>query len=113
MSGGSFNYLCHAAGDAAELAVRRQELEDMAIALEALDDGKAAARATRDVIRALATVDRLSADLDGPWQALEWWYSNDYSKRQAHEALAEWNAEHGAEGDRRLSAVALEEEGDR
>jgi hypothetical protein len=103
MSGGSFNYLGSMPDDAEELAKRQAELGQMADALAALDDGRLAARHTRDVLRLLRGVEQLGSQLGDVWHAVEWWYSCDSSEKQAHEALAEYNAQYGQPGDQQLS----------
>jgi hypothetical protein len=109
MSGGSFNYLCHAVGDAENLAARRIDMQEMADQLDSMTSGKLAARRTREVLALLTGLELLSVPLEGVWQAVEWWRSCDYSERQALVALAEFNHEHGSPGDEELSRIALEE----
>lgn len=95
MSGGSFDYLCFAAGDAAELAERRSQLAAMAAALEEVGTPKArlAARNTRDVDRLLAGAERISQGLADTWHGIEWWHSRDWSREQATEAIEEYQPE--------------------
>lgn len=112
MSGGSFDYLCYAVGDAEDLAHRRVAMQEMADQLDAMTDGKLAARKTRELLALMDGVERLSVPLEGVWQAVEWWRSCDYSEAQAHEALARFNGEHGQPGDVALSQLAEEEHRD-
>lgn len=85
MSGGSYNYLCHAAGDAHDLTGKSSELEPMAARLEGLGYHRAAAdtRALVEVIRALET---LSAPLANCWENIEWWDSCDRGEDDARKA---------------------------
>ena len=110
MSGGSFNYLCFAAGDPGALAEKMSDLTDMAGELERLTDGKRAARATMDVIRLLRGAGLASVPLAEVWRAVEWAISGDGHAGQVREALAAYNAEHGQQGDRELSRLATTQE---
>jgi len=103
MSGGSFDYLGSWGGDVEEMAKRRLVIGYMADRLESMDDGKLAARLTRDVNRLLLGAERLGEQLSDVWHAIEWWQSCDYGEDQARAALARFNAEHGQPGDARLS----------
>lgn len=92
MSGGSFNYLCHATPD--EILVgKRQDLAEMVAALS-VSGAVDAAKETETIglilnhfeARIQARMDRLS----GVWKAMEWWRSGDWTEAQFKEALAEY-----------------------
>lgn len=94
MSGGSFDYLCHA--DATELFSKRDELRRMVEALSSMGY-KDAASETEEILLILrhfearlgARVDRLSK----VWKAVEWLYSGDWSAAQLDEEIAEYRAD--------------------
>lgn len=96
MSGGSFNYLCHAF-DFEDLIAKRGSLEDMATELAGLGYAQDAARETEELltllrqweVRSSVRVERLRE----VWKAVEWWRSCDYSEDQVHEALAEYRGD--------------------
>lgn len=91
MSGGSFNYLCDAAG-MGRLGERRAEVARMVMALGDYDHpGVAHAAAnTRQVLVLLEQADELAVRLTDVWQAVEWHYSSDCTTGQVHEALAKY-----------------------
>lgn len=91
MSGGSFNYLCHA--DPRELP-QHPMLEEMARTLEEHFPGSRAAIDTRTLIERL---EQLREDLETEpartlrqdvWHDIEWWQSADYQMDSAREAIA-------------------------
>lgn len=96
MSGGSFNYLCHA-GDLEDLIAKRHHLDEMATTLAHLGYAADAAQETASLLahirstnaRAEASTDRLS----GVWKAVEWWHSADRGEDAVHQALAKYRGE--------------------
>jgi phage shock protein A len=88
MSGGAFDYLHEAAGDAADLAAKRSQLDRMARRLDELPHGAPAARATRDVLAALDAAAAASEALRDVWHAVEWFDSADYGEEQTVAVLA-------------------------
>ncbi|MEU6597828.1 hypothetical protein [Streptomyces flaveolus] len=96
MSGGSFNYLCHAF-DLDDLIERRGSLEAMASELAGLGYAQDAARETEELlvmlrqweVRATVRVERLRE----VWKAVEWWRSCDYSEDRVHEALSDYRGD--------------------
>jgi hypothetical protein len=94
VSGGSYNYLAHKAGDAGELAraMFAGELESMAARLDGLGpQGLLAARQTRDVARFLAAAETASLGLVDVWHAVEWQDSGDGHAGQVEEALDDYH----------------------
>lgn len=89
MSGGSYDYLCHAAGDAADLAGKHQQMEWMASRLDGMGH-ILAARATRDVARLLDGAERTSEALQDVWHAVEWADSGDWSQDQVAPVVAKY-----------------------
>lgn len=91
MSGGSFDYLCHAA-DLGTLGERRGAIEAMAQALDEYDQPAAtkAADRTRAVLLALRAADELARQLIDVWHAVEWHHSSDQTEADVIEALQEW-----------------------
>lgn len=97
MSGGSFNYLCHA-----EDPGQRSELDDMIIELATLGErhpAAAEAAAESRIVRAEG-LSRLSDARDWPpqplrsvWHAIEWWRSYDWGEDEVVEALTRYSAE--------------------
>jgi hypothetical protein len=98
MSGGSYNYLCHAF-DLDDLLEKRHSLREMADRLAGLGYADDAAKETEELlvllnqwgVRAEVRRNRL-ADL---WKAVEWWDSCDWSESRVHEALAAYRGEPG------------------
>lgn len=93
MSGGSFNYLCHATC-AEDIVEKRYYLEQMAEELERRPGMEDAAVETRRLlldlqafdVRVQATTKRIG-DL---WHAVEWQRSSDYGQEQVDTALAKY-----------------------
>lgn len=95
MSGGSFDYLCHAA-DLGTLGERRGAIEAMAQALDEYDQPAAtkAADRTRAVLLALKAADELARQLTDVWHAVEWHHSSDWSEEDVIKALRNfWESE--------------------
>lgn len=96
MSGGSFNYLCAAAGDLSMLLGKRDDMILMAHALGGIAGGEQAQKDTLALVDHLdamcAEIQAMSQPLYGPWKAVEWWQSGDYGHGQAVDAVAEYNA---------------------
>lgn len=102
MSGGSYNYLCLAAGNQ-QLGDHRGDLRAMVERLEQLArDGVPgaglAAQRSRSVERHLQLADRLAETLEDVWHAVEWRDSADWGEDQMREALAKWQAEGAGRG---------------
>jgi len=95
MSGGSYNYLyCHVRG----LEGQREDIEKMERRLQS-HGYYAAARSTREVLRALDAAERIAESLEDVWLAVEWADSGDSgeeSVRKAVEAFSPWPPEGGA-----------------
>ena len=95
MSGGSFNYLCHAFED--ELFKRDSDLAEMAVALNEYPDGGVAARETEEIrafIRAACMrVEVRSNRLREVWKAVEWHHSNDSGPDRVAAALKAYHGE--------------------
>ncbi|MFD6490682.1 hypothetical protein [Streptomyces sp. NPDC060188] len=98
MSGGSYNYLCHAF-DLDDLLERRHSLREMADRLAGLGYAEDAAKETEELlvllnqwgVRAMVRKNRLAE----VWKAVEWWDSSDRSEKGVHEALAAYRGELG------------------
>lgn len=92
MSGGSYNYLCHA--DAEKLTEKTGDLQSMADRLAGLGYAEDAAKETQQLLlivrqyenRANAIIDRLSK----VWRAVEWWDSSDSGEDSVKNALDEY-----------------------
>ena len=93
MSGGSFNYLCHAI-DLEELLHRQGDLEQMADFLAELGYADDVATETRRMVTDLRRVsNRLEQEMEGLrgiWRSAEWWQSSDTSEDDFKETLAKW-----------------------
>lgn len=89
MSGGSYDYLCYAAGDATDLARKREQLTWMANRLDGMGH-ILAARATRDVERFLSAAEYASEALQDVWHAVEWADSGDWSQDQVTPVVAKF-----------------------
>lgn len=97
MSGGSYNYLCHA-GDLDGLWAKRGSLDEMAERLAGLGYARDAALETEELVtllrqwdvRATARISRLA----GVWKAIEWWDSCDYGEDDVRETLAQYREDH-------------------
>lgn len=98
MSGGSYNYLCHAF-DLDDLLSRRGSLREMADRLAGLGYAEDAAKETEELLVLLnqwcvrAEVRR--SRLAGVWKAVEWWDSCDWGEDQVREALARYRDDSG------------------
>ncbi|WP_396902760.1 hypothetical protein [Mycolicibacterium sp.] len=96
MSGGHFNYLTYK--DPGELVDNGYELERMAEVLESEFPASRAARDTRMLLEHIKTF--REALYNGPlgdlqrnvWHAIEWWQSLDWSRDQAAEVVAKYDA---------------------
>lgn len=92
MSGGSFNYLCHAAQWYELGSERDQDIRDMLKALtEYGNEAFPAVVATAQVLAKFAEARKLAAELADVWQAVEWHHSCDWSEDQVLEALTKYN----------------------
>lgn len=93
MSGGSFNYLCHACG-VDELLNKRSDLSDMADELAALGYAKDAALETTALRARLnqieVEIEVAMERLRPVWKAMEWWRSCDSGEEQFKAALAKY-----------------------
>ena len=96
MSGGSFDYLTYK--DPSELVDRTDQLQHMAETLQAEFPNS---RAAEDTAVLLECVRAYSRELyrgpmddlrDKVWKAIEWWKSCDYSRDQAAEVVAKYDA---------------------
>ncbi len=89
MSGGSYNYLCHA--DVEQLFNKIPDLEDMADRLSALGYASDAARETMEALLIIRQyedrVTVISERLQGVWKAVEWWDSCDSDEDGVKTAL--------------------------
>lgn len=88
MSGGSFNYLCHAY----DFGDRRGDIEEMAKAIAEYKHPYASvlARDTRKVVAFLKAADTLAERLREVWHDVEWHHSNDYGEDQVLQAIQEY-----------------------
>lgn len=94
MSGGSYNYLCHA--EAETLVNYTVELQEMADRLAGLGYADDAARETQELLltirqcqnRIKSIADRMS----GVWRAVEWWDSCDTSEDSVKSALEKYRS---------------------
>lgn len=96
MSGGSYNYLCHA-WDLDKLLEQEHDLQAMAARLAGLGWAKDAARETEELLVLLRQW-QVAADvrverLKDVWKAVEWWDSCDWSEDRVRSALAEYRGE--------------------
>ncbi|WP_435279299.1 hypothetical protein [Streptomyces sp. 1222.5] len=96
MSGGSFNYLCHA-WDLSDIVTKQGDLQEMAEALAALGYAQDAARETEELLVILRQWEvRTSVRLDRlreVWKAMEWWQSCDSSEDRFKKALNEYRGD--------------------
>jgi len=98
MSGGSYNYLCHAF-DLDDLLSSRGSLREMADRLAGLGYAEDAAKETEELlillnqwsVRAEVRRNRLAK----VWKAVEWWDSCDSGEDDVREALAAYRGEPG------------------
>lgn len=92
MSGGSYNYLCHA--DEETIFQKKSELRDMADRLEGLGYANDVARETREVLKVLERYEAGMSEslhrLAGVWRAVEWWDSCDSDEGSVKKALEEY-----------------------
>lgn len=96
MSGGSYNYLCHA-WDLDDLLEHRAGLEKMSARLAGLGWAEDAARETEELlvmlrqwqVRAETRMERLRE----VWKAVEWWDSGDWGEDQVRAALAKYRGD--------------------
>lgn len=93
MSGGSYNYLCHAFPE--DLSTRMEDIAAVAKRLhQYADEGtphaRLAARATEDVLATLRVAGVLADRMNEVWHAIEWRDSCDYGDDDVVEALASW-----------------------
>ena len=89
MSGGSFNYLCHA-----ELTERKQTVMEMRDELHRLGYHDAAL-ATDGVVAAMNQIEAAQRNLADVWHAVEWLCSCDWDEDSVAEVLAKWRAAGG------------------
>jgi len=89
MSGGSYNYLCHASAD--EMMNKVSDLQDMADRLAGLSYASDAARETQELLLIVRQFEnRIEAStnrLHDVWRAVEWWDSCDSSEDSVKAAL--------------------------
>lgn len=98
MSGGSYNYLCHAF-DLDDLLEKRGSLREMADRLAGLGYAEDAAKETEELL-ALLNQWRVRAEvrrnrLAAVWKAVEWLDSGDSGEDDVREALAAYRGEPG------------------
>lgn len=93
MSGGSFNYLYRAEGLVALITSKRDDLQEMADALDCFDYAADAAIETRELLAHLDAADASRARLAGVWKAVEWYRSCDWDDDKVRKALAEYRGE--------------------
>lgn len=96
MSGGSYNYLCHAF-DLDDLLEKRGSLQEMADRLAGLGYAEDAAKETEELL-VLLNQWRVHAEvrrnrLAEVWKAVEWWDSSDCGEDGVREALAKYRGE--------------------
>lgn len=93
MSGGSFNYLCHAE-DLGELWAKMDFLEEMASELHKLGYAEDVAVETKELFELLEKcnneIDQKTKGLKEVWRAVEWWRSCDYGEDDVREALEKY-----------------------
>ena len=96
MSGGSYDYLCHAysVNGVGGLAEHRSQLEAMAERLSGLGYAEDAARETCALLAALRHIENMlhitANRLEPVWRAVEWWDSCDSSEDQVKGALEKY-----------------------
>ncbi len=98
MSGGSYNYLCHAF-DLDDLLKQQSALREMADRLAALGYAQDAAAETEDLLAMLRQW-QIRADvrlkrLSGVWKAVEWTDSCDWPPSSISEALKAYRGDAG------------------
>lgn len=95
MSGGSYNYLCHAEVD--ELLSGTHHIQDMADRLAGLGYADDAAKETEELLSTLRQfqnkIDAMKDKLTGVWREVEWWDSSDGSEESVIKALKEYRGE--------------------
>jgi hypothetical protein len=85
MSGGSYNYLCHAMRDG-NLSQYEGEMQRMAARLRELGHPEAA-DGTDIVLSVLDAAERAAMALEDVWHAVEWLDSNDSDEEAVAEAV--------------------------
>lgn len=88
MSGGSYNYLCHA--HAGEIFNHESDIESMADRLKPICP-EAAAK-TRAIMAKRAEVQAMIDEMTDLWRAVEWTDSCDCSESDLVEAIEKWKA---------------------
>lgn len=86
MSGGSYDYLCRNTDD---LSSRVYLVERMRDTLTQMGYSRAA-EDTEAVLRHLRAAVEQAEQLYDVWHAVEWYASNDYSREQVDDAVAEY-----------------------
>lgn len=96
MSGGSYDYLCHAT-DLADMIHKLGPLEEMSRRLAGLGYAHDAALETErlllDLRAAEVRVQATASRLSGVWRAVEWWDSCDSSENGVGEALRKYRGQ--------------------
>lgn len=94
MSGGSYNYLCHA--DAEMLMNKVSDLQDMADRLAGLGYAEDAAKETQALLLTVLQyenrINAMAERLSGVWRAVEWWDSCDSGEEAVKMALDGYRA---------------------
>ncbi len=94
MSGGSYNYLCHA--DVEELMSKTHDMQEMADRLAGLGYAQDAAKETQDLLLTVREyenrIQAMKERLEGVWKAVEWWDSCDSGEDSLKSALDEYRA---------------------
>jgi hypothetical protein len=92
MSGGSYNYLCHAEPD--ELLNKAEDLQFMADRLAGLGYASDAASETQELLLTVRQyqnrLEAMKCRLEGVWRAVEWWDSCDSGEDGVKDALDDY-----------------------
>jgi hypothetical protein len=84
MSGGSYNYLCHA--DSSDIGFKTEELKDMANRLAELGFTEEA-NETKDILEHINKTDSMISEITNLWKAIEWMDSGDWGIEEVKEEI--------------------------
>jgi len=94
MSGGSYNYLCHANAD--DLINKTGDIQDMADRLASLGYAQDAAKETQALLLTVRQyenrIQAMKERLHDIWRAVEWWESGDSGEEGVRDALDKYRA---------------------
>jgi len=95
MSGGSYDYICHA--DLDSLLHKQEQVQRMADRLAQLGYAEDAAKETQELLLTLRQfenrINAMQGRLQAVWRSVEWWDSCDTSEDGVNMALDEYRAD--------------------